>query len=46
MSDKINKIVGEVKQVLGIKVADSALGKKKVEKAAKKKYCSTQRTEV
>ena len=36
MSDKINKIVGEVKQVLGIKVADSALGKKKVEKAAKK----------
>ena len=36
MSDKINKIVSEVKQVLGIKVADSALGKKKAEKAAKK----------
>jgi hypothetical protein len=36
MSDKINKIVGEFKQVLGIKVADSALGKKKAEKAAKK----------
>ncbi|WP_107669085.1 lipoxygenase family protein [Cyanothece sp. BG0011] len=33
---KIGKIVGEFKQVLGIKVADSALGKKKAEKAAKK----------
>ncbi len=36
MLDKINKIFNEVKQVLGIKVADSALGKKKVEKKAKK----------
>jgi len=35
MSD-FKKIVDEVKQVLGIKVADSALGKKKAEKNAKK----------
>jgi len=35
MSD-FKKIVDEVKQVLGIKVADSALGKKKAEKKAKK----------
>jgi hypothetical protein len=39
MSD-FKKIVDEVKQVLGIKVADSALGKKKAEKTPKK-HCST-----
>ncbi|MGB5592916.1 MAG: lipoxygenase family protein [Crocosphaera sp.] len=42
MSDKINKIFGEFKQVLGIKVADSALGKKKAEKAAKKSIVQRQ----
>ncbi|GGA39907.1 lipoxygenase family protein [Okeania sp. KiyG1] len=36
MSDKIKKIIGEVKQVVGITVADSALGKSKTEREAKK----------
>jgi hypothetical protein len=36
MSDKLKTILDEAKQVLGIKVADSALGKKKAEKEAKK----------
>lgn len=36
MISDFKKIVDEVKQVLGIKVADSALGKKKAEKKAKK----------
>ena len=36
MSDKIKKIIGEVKEVVGIKIADSAFGRNKTEEHVKK----------